>query len=105
MKDEGIKHIFSRPHHPQTNGCLERYHRELHKHMKNYLANFENIDDEKIENALDDYIIYHNKTKKSSTKYSPNEIRDLDDRNMIDVILNTVFLTFMSASVHVREGV
>ena len=37
FKEEGIKHIFSRPHHPQTNGCLERYHRELHKFMKNYL--------------------------------------------------------------------
>ena len=54
--------------------------------MKNYLANFENIDDEKIENALDDFIIYHNNSKKSSTKYSPNEIRDLDYPNMIDVI-------------------
>ena len=29
LKNEGIKHIYSRPHHPQTNGCLERYHREL----------------------------------------------------------------------------
>ena len=36
-------------------------------HMKKYLDNFENIDDEKIENALGDYIIYHNNSEKSST--------------------------------------
>ena len=66
LNDEEIKHILSRPHHPQTNGCLERYHRELHKFMKNYLDNCDDFEDKDIENALDEYIEYHNKTKKAS---------------------------------------
>ena len=36
--------------------------------MKNYLDNLENFDNEKIENALDDYIIYHNNKKKVPQK-------------------------------------
>ena len=49
LKEQGIKHILSRPHHPQTNGCLERYHRELHKYMKNYLDNKKDYEDSDIE--------------------------------------------------------
>ena len=63
MKDQKIKHILGRPHHPQTNSCLERYHRELHKFIKTYLDNCDNFEDKDIENALDKYIEYHNKTK------------------------------------------
>ena len=31
LDKNNIKHIRSRPHHPQTNGALERYHREIKK--------------------------------------------------------------------------
>ena len=37
LENEDVKHIFSRSHHPQTNGCLERYHREIKNYMKEYL--------------------------------------------------------------------
>ena len=103
LKDEGIKHILSRPHHPQTNGCLERYHRELHKYMKNYLDNIQNFNDNDIENALDEYIRFHNSTKKSSTKYSPNEIRDLDDLSQIEVILNNIIKSFKKHTIEINE--
>ena len=46
--------------------------------MKNYLDKFDTLDDDKIELALEDYIILHNQTKKRSTKYAPYEIRDID---------------------------
>ena len=94
LEDEGIKHILSRPHHPQTNGCLERYHRELHKFMKNYLDSKKDFEDADIEDALDEYIRYHNNTRKSSTKYIPNDIRDLDDPDLIDLILNNILKSF-----------
>ena len=47
-----------------------KYHRELHKYMKNYLDNILNFNDNDIENALNEYIRFHNSTKKLSTKYS-----------------------------------
>ena len=62
---------MSIPHHPQTNGCLEKYHRELHEFMKNYFDKINNFDDCDFEDALDEYIRYHNSTKKSSTRYIP----------------------------------
>ena len=58
--------------------------------MKNYLDKFDNFDDNKIELALEDYIIFHNQTKKYSTKYEPYEIRDIDDKNLIDMVLNNM---------------
>ena len=62
--------------------------------MKNYLDKFDNFDDNKIELALEDYIIFHNQTKKYSTKYSPYEIRDIDDKNLIDIELNKMVKYF-----------
>ena len=50
LVNEGIKHILSRPHHPQTNGCLERYHWEVKNFMKEYLDNINNFNDTDIEN-------------------------------------------------------
>ena len=105
FKNEGIKHIFSRAHHPQTNGCLERYHRELHKFMKNFLNEKKNFDDCDNE-ALDEYIRYHNNTnstKKSSTKYTPNEIRDLDDEDLINNILKNILKSFKKHNINVNE--
>ena len=73
--------------------------------MKNYLDKLKNFDDEKIENALDNYIIFHNSTKKSSTKYSPIEIRDLDDPNLIEIILNNMIKSFIKYLIDIKEKI
>ena len=52
------------PHHPQTNGCLERYHREVHNYMKNYLEKYEDFGDLEVESAFEEYIYYYNNKKK-----------------------------------------
>ena len=56
LNNQSIKHILSRPHHPQANGCLERYHREAHKYMKNYLNNLKHFTDNEVEFALEEFI-------------------------------------------------
>ena len=62
--------------------------------MKNYLDKFDNFYDSKIELALEDYIIFHNQTKKYSTKYALYEIRDIDDKNLINIVLNNMIKNF-----------
>jgi len=62
--------------------------------MKNYLDNFNNFDDNKIELSLEDYIIFHNQTIKYSTKYTPNDIRNIDDENLIERVLNNMIKNF-----------
>ena len=51
------------PHHPKTNACLERHHREVHKYMIIYLNNIKNSTNLDIETSLEEYIFYHNNKK------------------------------------------
>ena len=87
LEKENIKHVYSRPHHPQTNGCLERYHSELHKFMENYLLNIGEFNNQNIENALEEYIMLHNSTVKSSTKFAPEVIRDITDPELPQIFI------------------
>ena len=43
---------------------------------------------------MDEYIRSHNGTKKSSTRYIQNDIRDLNNADLIDIILNNIFKSF-----------
>ena len=75
MESKNIKLIHSRSHHPQSNGCLEHYFYEVQKYMYIYLKDIETINDDKIYEALTNYIEYNNNTMKSSTKFISNDIR------------------------------
>ena len=88
---ENVIIIHSRPRHPQTNGSLERYHAEVHKYLYNFIKEKNDINDEILEEGLNNYIQYYNKTVKSSTKFAPNEIRDIDDSELIDSISNNIY--------------
>ena len=54
--------------------------------MFNYLNAQDIINDNSNEIAVEKYIEMHNSTKKFSTLYSPNEIRDITDVNLINKI-------------------
>ena len=86
LDSENIKYIRSRPYHPQTNGCLELYHWELHKYMYNELKDKDNINDMVIEQSLDKYILFHNSTKKCCTLYSSDQIKDISNSDLINEI-------------------
>ena len=47
----------------------------------------ETINEDKISEALTNYIEYHNNTIKSSTKFIPNEIRDIENPELIEKII------------------
>ena len=56
LEKENITIIHSRPRHPQTNGSLERYHAEVHKYLYNYVKEKNDINDDILEEALNNYI-------------------------------------------------
>ena len=62
--ENNIKHVKSRPHHPQTNGALERYHREIDKFLYDKIKNLSEFGDNEIEEGILEYISYHNNKKK-----------------------------------------
>ena len=61
--------------------------------MYNYLKDMETINDYKISEALTNYIEYHNNTIKSSTKFIQNEIRDIENPELIEKIKNNIIKT------------
>lgn len=65
-----IKKVRSSPYHPQTNGSLERCHRDL----GNYLRSFASRDPTNWDTWLDYSILCHNTTPHSATQYTPYEV-------------------------------
>ena len=71
--------------------------------MKNYLKEKKDFANGNIEDALDEYKRYHTRTKKSSMKYIPNEIRDLEDEDLINNILKNILKSFKKHKIHINE--
>lgn len=78
LLSKSVKHYLNGVRHPQTNGSIERNHREI----KKYLINIDktgNLNDKnfnrEITNATD---LYNFKTKKAK-EYLPNEIKHIID--------------------------
>ncbi|CAG4993531.1 unnamed protein product [Colias eurytheme] len=65
-----IKHLFSSPYHPQTNGALERSHATLKEYLKSYVS--ENQDD--WHKYLPTALISYNSAVHSSTNFTPHEL-------------------------------
>jgi len=53
----GIKHRYTRPYRPQTNGKVERFWRTLNEDLIEF-TNFESI--EHFKNELEQYLMYYN---------------------------------------------
>ena len=82
--ENNIKLIHSSPYHPQTNGSVEATHKEIQKYIcTEYLKKKENFN---IEESLLEIIKIHNNKKHTTTKRIPKEIRDLSDKNEIEMI-------------------
>lgn len=65
-----IKHIFSSPYHPQTNGALERSHLTLKEYLKHYINERHTDWDEYVPLAMFSYNTHFHKT----TNYTPHEL-------------------------------
>lgn len=65
-----IKHVFSSPYHPQTNGALERSHLTLKEYLKHYINQNQNNWDDYVSLAMFTY----NNHIHSSTGFTPFEL-------------------------------
>ena len=89
--EHDIKIIHSSPYHPQTNGACEVTHKEIQKFICNeFIADKKNFN---IEDALFKIIKIHNNKKHSTTKQIPKDIRDLEDKNEIEIIKKEIIKT------------
>lgn len=90
-EDNNISIIYSSPYHPQTNGACEITHKEIQKYICNeFLKDKKNFD---IETALFNIIKIHNNKKHSTTKRIPKDIRDIENKEEIDMIKNEIVKT------------
>lgn len=67
----GIKHIFGRPYHPQTQGKIERFHRNI----KEWVCLLVYCSPDELKKALDEAIIKYAMTPhKSLSNVSPRDV-------------------------------
>ena len=72
LNSHNIKYIKGSPYHPQSQGSVESFNKYIQTFLvksKDHLKdNFE------LENSVYDFLLYYNKKKHSTTKYSPYDI-------------------------------
>lgn len=86
LQKESIDVIYCIPHHPQSNGCVERLHYDINNTLKKEYdpKNFS------IEIALLNAINYQNSNIHSTTEYGPNDIRNITDKELVDKIKENI---------------
>ena len=62
-----------------------------------------NFRDTDVEDALEQYIQYHNSIKKESTKYTSNSLSDLEDKDLIDIIIKNIIKSFKKHNIEKNE--
>ena len=84
LENNNVKYLRSSPYHPQTNGCCEAVHKEI----KNYLLRKQELLKDKfdLEICLVDAIEFHNNRVIKSTGYKPIDIKNTEDKNLIDSV-------------------
>ena len=80
-------HLCS-PHHPQSNGLIERFHATILEHL-NLINNRTEFKSDKFKSKLLYALIAYNNSTHSSTKLSPFEILNYDKNSMNDLNLES----------------
>ena len=71
LKAQGIRHIFGRPYHPQTQGKIERFNRKI----KDDVCLVVYSDPETLEKAISQFVERYNQTPHEALKnVSPNDV-------------------------------
>ena len=87
-KDNDIGLIHGRPYHPQSQGTVESYNKEIKRLLENkYLENSKKFS---IYKDLPDIINIYNENVHSSTKYKHNFLFNTFDKNIIKEALKHI---------------
>ena len=88
LNSHKIKYIKGSPYHPQSQGSVESFN----KYIQIFLVKSKDHLKDKfdLENSVYDFLLYYNKKKHSTTKYSPYDIIEWNDvRQLEKVVENT----------------
>ena len=88
LNSHNIKYIKGSPYHPQSQGSVESFN----KYIQTFLVKSKDHLKDKfdLENSVYDFLLYYNKKKHSTTKYSPYDIIEWNDvRQLEKVVENT----------------
>jgi len=71
LENRGMRHIFGRPYHPQTQGKVERFNRTIKDHI--FVVNYDSPD--KLQAAMTEAVKwYNNRPHESLHNVSPNDV-------------------------------
>ena len=84
-KENGIKFLHGRPFHPQSQGVIESFNKEIKR-----LLEVKYMEDSKIfsiYSCLPDVLKIYNENIHSTTNYKPKDLFDVSDKNIIKILL------------------
>ena len=87
-RDNNINIIHGRPYHPQSQGVVESYNKEIKRLLE--LKYLENRKKFSIYNALPDAIHTYNENIHSTTKFKPNVLFNIKDSKIIHQVLDNI---------------
>ena len=88
LESNNVKHIFSSPRHPQSNGVVEVIHKEV---RENILSNINQIFDEiPFRNIILKCVNIHNNNWHTVTDYKPLFLIKNEDEEIYEEIVNNI---------------
>ena len=86
--DNNITLLHSRPRHPNTNGAVEVFHKEIHKAIKAQKLELGNQFE--LNYAIQKAVYFHNNNTHRITKFKPVEILNTTDPHIIEQVKENI---------------
>ena len=86
--NNNIKHIYSSPYHPSTNGVVEVCHKEVRKQVIIYYA--QNPDNFNLKNVILNAVQNHNNNIHTVTQYRPVELFNNTDEDVYNKVIDNI---------------
>ena len=103
--ENNIKHIFSSPYHPESNGIVEVSHKEIRKNV--IISYSEHPDNFNLKNVLLDAVAIHNQNIHTSTNYKPIDLLHNSSEVIKDEVMKNIEKNFpknLNSSENLKVG-